>query len=214
MKILNMYTDGACPNNGTPNAYGGFGMAANIETPGGSRWVYTFYPWCLLLEDRYGKPTNQKCELAAVMFTVRGFAEEVLANPKHKYWDGEGQIVANIRIHSDSKYVVDGINAWLHNWRKNDWKNSKKKPIANMQMWKDLDNMLDYEHLRGVFSFYHVAGHSGDDGNDAADEAANFGAEMALSGKTVLTEADWAEFVEFVEGELIVVTKGAKYDFK
>ena len=204
MRILNIYTDGACPNNGTPEAYGGFGMAANLEHLGGPKWLQTFYPWDRFLETRYGKPTNQKCELAAVLFTVRGFAEEVLNNPKHRFWDVDEnglEIVANIRIHSDSKYVVDGINTWLHNWRNNDWKNSKKKPIANMQMWKDLDIMLDYEHLRGVFSFYHVAGHSGDDGNDAADEAANRGAERALSGKTVLTEADWAEFVKFVEGD-------------
>ena len=75
-----------------------------------------------------------------------------------------------------------------------------------MQMWKDLDNMLSYEHLRGVFSFYHVAGHSGDIGNDCADEAANFGAEMALRNATVLTAADWAEFVKFVEGDPMVST--------
>ena len=212
MKILNMYTDGACPNNGTPHAYGGFGMASNIETPGGDRWFQTSYPWCLFLEDRYGEPTNQKCELAAVMFTVRGFAESVLTNSEHKYWDSEGAIKVNIRIHSDSKYVVDGVNAWLHNWRNNDWKNSKKKPIANMQMWKDLDNMLSYEHLRGVFSFYHVAGHSGDIGNDCADEAANFGAEMALRNATVLTAADWAEFVKFVEGDPMVSTLMRKAD--
>jgi len=210
-----MYTDGACPNNGTPDAYGGFGIAANLETPSvGSYWIQTSYPWGDFLKERYGEPTNQKCELAAVMFTVRGFAHAVYHSPENHFWDSEGRITVNMRIHSDSKYVVDGINTWMHNWRKNDWKNSKKKPIANMQMWKDLDNMLNYGHLRGVFSFYHVAGHSGDAGNDSADEAANKGAEMALEGKTVLTELDWEQFIDFVEERPAIVTKGAIYDFK
>ena len=81
-----------------------------------------------------------------------------------------------------------------------------------MQMWKDLDNMLSYSHLRGVFSFYHVPGHSGDIGNDCADEAANIGAEMALRDATVLTAADWAEFVKFVEGDPMVSTLMRKAD--
>ena len=51
-------------------------------------------------------------------------------------------------------------------------------------MWKDLDTLLSFGHLRGVFSFYHVAGHSGNPGNDAADEAAREASNFARHAKS------------------------------
>ena len=98
---------------------------------------------------------------------------------KDLLFDEEGNLNYRFLIYSDSKYVVDGVNIWLPNWKRNGWKNSKKQPIANLQMWKDLDAVLSYGHLRGVFSFYHVAGHSGNPGNDAADEAAREASNFA-----------------------------------
>ena len=85
-------------------------------------------------------------------------------------------------------------------------------------MWKDLDAVLSYGHLRGVFSFYHVAGHSGNPGNDAADEAAreasNFARHERLkdephavylnasAGNLMIerqTQHDWEKFVTTLE---------------
>ena len=211
---LEIYTDGACPNNGTPEAQGGFGMVS--PHPLRDEWMKKGYPWDELLRERYGEPTNQKCELMAVMFTVRGFAEEVLDNPDHDFWDEEGQAKLNIRIYSDSMYVVQGVNTWMHNWKRNGWKNSKKKPISNMKMWQDLDNMLSFvPPLRGVFSFVHVPGHSGDTGNDIADMQAKEGAMLASLGKSI-NRKHWDEFVAFAEGDYSaeVITEGAIYDFK
>ncbi len=211
---LDIYTDGACPNNGTPAAQGGFGMAA--PSPLGDRWAKNHYPWGSFLQERYGEPTNQKCELIAVMFTVRGFAEEVLSNPEHDFWEDGGQIKLNIRVFSDSMYVVQGVKTWMHNWKRNGWKNSKKKPIANMKMWQDLDNMLSFKRLRGVFSFLHVPGHSGNPGNDAADIEANKGAMKASLGDNSMSEKSWGQFITFVEGDHSAEknTEGAIYDFK
>ena len=98
---------------------------------------------------------------------------------KTSYTTKTGNLKFRFLIYSDSKYVVDGVNTWLPNWKRNGWKNAKKQPIANLQMWKDLDTVLSFGHLRGVFSFYHVAGHSGNPGNDAADEAAREASNFA-----------------------------------
>jgi len=64
-----------------------------------------------------------------------------------------------------------------------------------MQMWKDLDAVLSYEHLRGCFTFSYVPGHSGDPGNDAADKAAREGVD---NGTTVPEDA-WKEIMDMLE---------------
>ena len=179
MNIIDCYTDGACPGNGTENATGGLGFAKRM--PDGT-YHSLAVPWNEYFKGRYGEPTNQKCELLAGMFPVlasmilSGGSDKIESGfpnqPDETLWDSTGQIKSNWRVHSDSKYLVDGINHWLYRWKSNGWKNSKNKPIANMQMWKDMDAMLSFGHNRGVFSFFYVPGHSGDKGNDAADFAA------------------------------------------
>jgi ribonuclease HI len=113
---------------------------------------------------------------------------------KNLYCPETGKIQFVLHIKSDSKYVVDGINYWLRNWKANKWKNSKKKPISNMQMWKDLDSVLSYGHLRGCFTFSHVPGHSGDPGNDAADHAAREGVDNG----TTIPEDTWREMMDML----------------
>ena len=196
-----LYTDGACPNNGTENATGGFGMAKFMS----GRWRKASFRWDEYLTERYGPPTNQKCELMAVLFVIIAMYSEVKEYPKdHKLWSKEGEINSLVKIYSDSQYVVNGLNSWLAGWKEKDWKNSKKQPIANMKMWKDIDDILSKEHMRGVFTFLHVPGHSGNPGNDAADEAARRGAsgdKIGLYGARALTKEDWAEFERLVKND-------------
>ena len=134
MREQTFYTDGACPGNGTEDAEGGIGWA---RPDGQTRSIY----WCDWLTERYGSPTNQKCELIAVAFAVFGAGAEAMTI-KGTMYSKKGEILNLTHVKSDSKYVVDGINHWLKNWKANNWKNSKKKPISNMQMWKDLDSVF------------------------------------------------------------------------
>ena len=187
MREHTLYTDGACPGNGTEDAEGGIGWA---REDGETRSIY----WCDWLTRRYGIPTNQKCELIAVAFVVFGAGAEAM-KVKGTMYSEKGEILNLTHIKSDSKYVVDGINHWLRNWKANKWKNSKKKPISNMQMWKDLDSVLSYGHLRGCFTFSHVPGHSGDRGNDLADEAAR----TAMEDGEIVPEDGWKQFEELLE---------------
>ena len=182
-KTIEVYTDGACPNNGQEGATGGLGIHLWVPDKQIGRTLGLAYDNNFV--ERYGEPTNQKCELLAALFTVTGACinhRDGLSGrgpKKDLLFDEEGNLNYRFLIYSDSKYVVDGVNIWLPNWKRNGWKNSKKQPIANLQMWKDLDAVLSYGHLRGVFSFYHVAGHSGNPGNDAADEAAREASNFA-----------------------------------
>ena len=193
-----VYTDGACPGNGTEDARGGMGFARLNLLNG--KYDSKGILWGLHLTKRYGPPTNQKCELFAAMIVVASAAMNALdktgPNWFNPMYSEDGTVHELIAIKSDSKYVVDGINHWLRNWKKNDWKNSKKQTISNIEMWKDLNDMFSYEHLRGCFSFSYVPGHSGDPGNDAADAAAKLGADAELTPEFGVGE--WHEFLSII----------------
>ena len=77
----------------------------------------------------------------------------------------------DLDLYTDSKYVMDGINDWIHNWKSNGWKTASKKPVTRSNLWKELDKLNNFHHVK----WYWVKGHSGDIGNDMADELANQG---------------------------------------
>jgi ribonuclease HI len=76
-----------------------------------------------------------------------------------------------VTIHSDSKYVIKGITEWIHGWKKNNWKNSSKKPVANQELWQALDQAV----LRHDVRWQWVKGHAGHAGNERADQLARQG---------------------------------------
>lgn len=79
----------------------------------------------------------------------------------------------NIDLFTDSQYVNRGVNEWLPNWKKANWKTASKAPVKNVDLWQKLDNLLGEHDIR----WHWVKGHSGDPGNDLADELANRGAQ-------------------------------------
>lgn len=76
-----------------------------------------------------------------------------------------------VELHTDSTYVRQGIMAWLANWKKNGWKTAAKKPVKNADLWRALDAACERHEIR----WFWVKGHSGNDGNEAADALANRG---------------------------------------
>lgn len=103
-----------------------------------------------------GEPqtTNNRMELRAVI--------EALAVLKRG---------SNVRLHTDSKYVHDGITSWIHNWKKRGWKTADKKPVKNVDLWQQLDALAQQYTVTWVW----VKGHAGHDGNERADALANRG---------------------------------------
>jgi len=52
-----------------------------------------------------------------------------------------------IKIYTDSKYVKDGIEKWINNWKLNNWKNAHKKDVKNKDLWTKLDNLISEQEI-------------------------------------------------------------------
>ena len=75
---------------------------------------------------------------------------------------------SNIALYTDSQYVKNGITSWIFNWKKNGWKTANKKPVANKDLWIELEKYVDFHSV----NWFWVKGHSGDHYNELADELA------------------------------------------
>lgn len=76
-----------------------------------------------------------------------------------------------VTIVTDSKYVKDGITTWIHTWKKNGWRNAKKKPVKNADLWQELDKATAGHDVTWEW----VKGHAGHAENERADALANQG---------------------------------------
>ena len=76
-----------------------------------------------------------------------------------------------VQLHTDSKYVQQGISEWIHGWKKNGWRTSAKKPVKNDDLWKELDALSQQHDIKWLW----VKGHAGHNGNERADELARSG---------------------------------------
>lgn len=72
-------------------------------------------------------------------------------------------------LHTDSEYVMKGINEWLPAWKARGWKTAAKKPVKNQDLWQALDEI----NARQRVSWRWVKGHAGNAGNERVDQLAN-----------------------------------------
>lgn len=79
----------------------------------------------------------------------------------------------SIELYTDSNYLRQGITEWIYNWKKNNWRTSSKKPVANRELWIELDKLNSQMNVNWNW----VKGHAGNPGNEKADELANKGAD-------------------------------------
>lgn len=102
--------------------------------------------------------TNNRMELMAAIS-----AFEALKRP------------CDVIIHTDSKYVMDGMTKYLPNWEKNGWRTAAKKEVKNVDLWQRLT-----ESIRGHnVTWEWVKGHAGHPENERADELARFAIPVA-----------------------------------
>ena len=92
--------------------------------------------------------TNNQMELTAAIEALRYFEDR-----------------QTITLITDSKYVKDGIQSWIQNWKKNGWKTAAKKPVKNKELWIELDQLIS----RHTISWEWVKGHAGNTYNEKAD---------------------------------------------
>jgi len=139
MKIVEIYTDGACRGNPGPGGWGVWLQYGDVEKElyGGDR-----------------ETTNNRMELMAAIQAL-----ETLTQP------------CSVKLYTDSKYVLQGITDWMDNWKKRGWKTAAKKPVKNEDLWRRLDTAIQ----KHTINWSWVKGHSGNVGNEKADELANKG---------------------------------------
>ncbi|HVY85565.1 MAG TPA: ribonuclease HI [Caulobacterales bacterium] len=75
---------------------------------------------------------------------------------------------ANVRLHTDSQYVKNGITQWLKNWKRRNWRTADNKPVANADLWQK----LEAAEARHTVEWKWVRGHDGDVMNERADKLA------------------------------------------
>ena len=75
---------------------------------------------------------------------------------------------SRVRVVTDSRYIVDGMNGWIHGWRKNGWKTADKKPVKNRDLWEALSAF----EARHEMTLEWVRGHQGHPENERCDQMA------------------------------------------
>ena len=154
MKVK-LFTDGAA--RGNPEGPGGYGTVIHYVDNKGQLHVREY-------SAGYEKTTNNRMELMGAIVGL-----EALTKP------------CQVTLVSDSKYVTDAFNQnWIDGWLKNNWKNSAKKPVKNIELWKRL---LKAKEIHEV-SFVWVKGHDGHPENERCDELAT----MAADGDDLLID--------------------------
>lgn len=105
--------------------------------------------------------TNNRMELTAVLSGLK-----TLNRP------------CDVVICTDSQYVKNGMESWIHNWKKNGWKTAGRQPVKNADLWQQLDEQVARHRVRWQW----VKGHAGHTENERADALANRGVEQVLRG--------------------------------
>ncbi len=139
--MISVYTDGACLGNP-----GRGGWAAKIRYPSHIENISGAEP----------QTTNNRMELTAAVKAL-----EAIQN---------SQNCLPIRLHSDSQYLVRGMNEWIHQWQKRGWRTATKKPLLNKDLWQKL--LVLTENLNPKPQFLWVKGHHGILDNEEVDQIA------------------------------------------
>ena len=96
--------------------------------------------------------TNNRMELQAAISAL-----ESLSRP------------CNIKLTTDSRYVMDGVREWMPNWKQRGWKTANKKAVKNVDLWRRLDELANEHEIE----WHWVKGHSGHEENELVDQLAN-----------------------------------------
>ena len=141
MSEISVFTDGGCSGN-----------------PGPGGWAFimlqkTFQGYSVIAEEWGGEEntTNNRMELLAVISALKVLKAKI-SRPR-------------LTLYTDSQYVQKGITEWIHNWKRNSWRTSDKKPVKNKDLWLELDALT----AAFPISWTWVKGHAGNEYNERCD---------------------------------------------
>jgi ribonuclease HI len=127
------------------------GACSGNPGPGGWAAILRSGPHERELSGGESATTNNRMELTAVIEGLKALKR-----------------ASEVRLHTDSRYVMDGASKWLSNWKKNGWKTADKKAVKNVDLWRALDAAMNGHQI----DWRWVAGHSGHPENERADALA------------------------------------------
>lgn len=155
---VEIYTDGAC--SGNPGR-GGYGAVLRFKKSTGEYITKE-------LSQGFELTTNNRMELLAVIVAL-----ETL------------KTACSVVLTSDSKYVLDALTkGWVDGWQANNWKNSSKKPVKNIDLWKRLLSAMKPHTIEFVW----VKGHNGHEFNEICDRLA----VSAYNGENLIVDEGFA----------------------
>lgn len=124
--------------------------------PGGYGVVMKYNSHVKELSKGYQLTTNNRMEMMAAVAALQSLKQP-----------------CEVHLTTDSQYLRQGINQWIHNWRRNGWRTADKKPVKNVDLWKQLDQLSQKHKVE----WHWVKGHSGHAENERCDELARTAAE-------------------------------------
>ncbi len=107
-----------------------------------------------------GDTTNNRMEMMAAIQALENLSRPV-----------------SVKLHTDSRYLKDGITLWVHKWKVSGWVTADKKPVKNKDLWQRLLDISEKHEVEWVW----VKGHNG----HAYNERADFLARNAVIGAMV-----------------------------
>lgn len=143
-----LFTDGACSGNPGPG-----GWAFILRHPSSGKEI-----------ERSGgeaMTTNNRMELTGV---IKGL--EALTR------------TSRVEIWSDSQYVLNGLREWMAAWKARGWRTANKKPVKNLELWQELDELQSKHQL----TFHWIEGHAGHPENERCDQLAVEARDKAAAG--------------------------------
>lgn len=129
-----------------------------LGNPGPGGWGFVATDGKNIAERSGGESntTNNRMELMAVIRALTAAARH-----------------SELEIHTDSQYVKNGMQSWLKNWKKNNWRTADKKPVKNQDLWQKLDELASAKTIH----WHWVRGHAGNEMNERVDILARTAAE-------------------------------------
>ncbi|GFW59445.1 ribonuclease H1 [Trichonephila clavipes] len=155
-KFVTVFTDGASSCNGQEEARAGIGV---YWGPGNQLNTSMRLP---------GRQTNNRAEIFAAVHALR---------------QAKKLGIKNLRLYTDSQFVIKGITTWIDKWKENNWTSASGKPVINKDDFMALDNARQNINV----DWCYVKGHSNNPGNVEADKLAVDGCSKSVSDSFILT---------------------------
>lgn len=102
--------------------------------------------------------TNNRMEMTAALRALQALREP-----------------CSVRLHTDSRYVIDGMTKWMFGWIKKGWKTADNKPVKNEDLWRALADAARVHKIDWIW----VKGHNGHVENERVDKLASDEAKAA-----------------------------------